>query len=285
METILENIMGVIEAVWFKLTTLLNLEEMGTLDSLQPILANILSDPLLLGLTLAVITIIPYTIYKVKNAYAEKEKRLDALLRELDDEENSEEADTSKPLFQNQNTKDYSLEEQAKESDSKTYGDEFESPSSEKTTVPSGDRNQTPQEIFKNRRISDDDFGWETSVEEWSELYDYISKPFQEDELVARIHSLLRRLNKQDGDYELDEFEVFASQREIHLDGYNLDLTNMEFELLNLFLGQPGILFSRDDILKNLKGIEVKIFSRSIDILISRLRQKIETDPHDPKNI
>ena len=181
METILENIIGVIEAAWFKLATLLNLEGMGTLDSLKPILANILSDPLLLGLTLAVITIIPYTIYKVKNAYAEKEKRLDALLRELDDEENSEEADTSKPLFENQNTKDSSPEEPANESDSEAYGDEFESPSSEKVTVTSGDLNRTPQEIFKNRRISDDDFGWETSVEEWDELYDYISKPFQTD--------------------------------------------------------------------------------------------------------
>ena len=181
METILENVKGVIEAVWFKLTTLLNLEEMGTLDSLQPMLANILSDPLHLALSLAVITIIPYTIYKVKNAYAAKEKRLDALLRELDDEENNEEEDTSKPLFQNQNTKDYSPEEPANESDSKAYGDEFESPSSEKTTVTSGDLNQTPQEIFKNRRISDDDFGWETSVEEWDELYNYISKPFQTD--------------------------------------------------------------------------------------------------------
>ena len=180
METTLENIIGVIEATWSKLATLLNLEEMGTLDALQPILAKIFSDPLLLGLTLAIITIIPYTIYKVKNAYAEKEKRLDALLRELGDEENSEDADTSNPLFQNQSTKDSSPEEQTKEPDSKTYGDEFESPSSEKTTATSEDL-RTPQEIFKNRRISDDDFGWETTVEEWSELYDYISKPFQAD--------------------------------------------------------------------------------------------------------
>ena len=180
METTLENIIGVIEATWSKLATLLNLEEMGTLDALQPILAKILSDPLLLGLTLAIITIIPYTIYKVKNAYAEKEKRLDALLRELGEEENSEDADTSKPLFQNQSTKDSSPEEQTKEPDSKTYGDEFESPSSEKTTATSEDL-RTPQEIFKNRRISDEDFGWETTVEEWSELYDYISKPFQAD--------------------------------------------------------------------------------------------------------
>jgi len=181
METILEKITGVIEAAWFKLATLLNLEGMGTLASLKPILANIVSDPLLLGLTLSVIALIPYTIYKVKNAYAEKEKRLDALLRELDDEENSEEADTSKSLFENQNTKDYSPEEPANESDSEAYGDEFESPSSEKVTVTSVDLNRTPQEIFKNRRISDDDFGWETSVEEWDELYDYISKPFQTD--------------------------------------------------------------------------------------------------------
>ena len=114
---------------------------------------------------------------------------------------------------------------------------------------------------------------------------DYISKPFEPRELVARIHSLFRRLNKQDGDYERDEFQVFSSQREIHLNGHSLNLTNMEFELLNLFLEQPGILFSRDDILKNLKGIEAKIFSRSIDILISRLRQKIEIEPDDPKYI
>ena len=185
METILEKILGAIEAVWFKLATLMNLEGMGTLDSLKPILANILSDPLLLGLTLAVIAIIPYTIYKVKNAYAEKEKRLDALLRELDDEENSEEADTNKPLFENQNTKDASPEEPANESDSEAYGDEFESPSSEKVTVTSGDLNRTPQEIFKNRRISDDDFGWECGIEEWDELYDYIAKPFQTDKQTA----------------------------------------------------------------------------------------------------
>jgi len=59
----------------------------------------------------------------------------------------------------------------------------------------------------------------------------------------------------------------------------------MEFELLELLLSSPGTLFSRDDILKRLRGIEAKIFSRSIDILISRLRQKIEVNPKDPKFI
>ena len=243
METILENIIGVIEAVWFKLATLLNLEEIGTLDSLQPILANILSDPLLLGLTLAVITIIPYTIYKVKNAYTEKEKRLDALLRELDDEENSEEADTSKPLFQNQNTKDYSLEEPANESDSKAYGDEFESPSSEKTTVTSGDLNQTPQEIFKNRRISDDDFGWETSVEEWDELYDYISKPFQVDKSKQEVESTTlpqepkRKATAPEGLNQTPQ-EIFKNRR-ISDDDFGWETSVEEWDELYNYISKP----------------------------------------------
>ena len=180
METILENIIGAIEAAWFKLATLLNLEEVGALDSLKPILANILADPLLLGLTLAILTIIPYTIHKIKSAYAEKEKRLDALLRELDDED-SEENDTSKPLFQNQNIKSSSFDQPTEESDDEEYGNEFESPSSQEKIITPGDLNQTPQEIFKNRRILDADFGWESGDDEWGELYDYISKPFQED--------------------------------------------------------------------------------------------------------
>lgn len=180
METILENIISAIEAVWFKLATLLNLEEVGTFDSLKPILANILAEPLLLGLTLAILTIIPYTIYKIKSAYTQKEKRLDALLRELDDED-SEENDTSKPLFQNQSIKSSSFDQPTEELDDEEYGNEFESPGSQKKTITPGDLNQTPQEIFKNRRILDADFGWESGDDEWGELYDYISKPFQED--------------------------------------------------------------------------------------------------------
>ena len=54
MESILENIVNAIEAVWFKLATVLNLEEMDAVSSLKPVLTNILSDPLLLGLTLAI---------------------------------------------------------------------------------------------------------------------------------------------------------------------------------------------------------------------------------------
>ena len=180
METILVNIIEVLEPVWFKLVDLLSLKEMKTLDSIQPILAKILSDPLLLGLSLAIIGIVPYTIIKLKKSYTLKENRLDALLSELTEEDN-EEVSTNQPLPQNQSTKNSNLDQPTNESDTKAYGNEFELPSLQKKTITSGDLNQTPQEIFKNRRISNDDFGWETDVEEWNELYDYISKPFQAD--------------------------------------------------------------------------------------------------------
>ena len=180
METILVNIIEVLEPVWFKLVDLLSLKEMKTLDSIQPILAKILSDPLLLGLSIAIIGVVPYTIIKLKKSYTLKENRLDALLSELTEEDN-EEVSTNQPLPQNQSTKNSNLDQPTNESDTKAYGNEFELPSLQKKTITSGDLNQTPQEIFKNRRISNDDFGWETDVEEWNELYDYISKPFQGD--------------------------------------------------------------------------------------------------------
>ncbi len=115
---------------------------------------------------------------------------------------------------------------------------------------------------------------------------DYIAKPFEPRELVARIHSLLRRVTEKGEDpYRQDVFAVNAIRREISMDGQILSLTNMEFELLELLLASPSKLFTRDDILKHLRGIEAKIFSRSIDILISRLRQKIEANPKEPKFI
>jgi DNA-binding response OmpR family regulator len=115
---------------------------------------------------------------------------------------------------------------------------------------------------------------------------DYIAKPFEPRELVARIHSLIRRVNDEgEHQYQQDIFEVNAIRREISMDGQILSLTNMEFELLELLLASPGTLFSRDEILKHLRGIEAKIFSRSIDILISRLRQKIEANPKKPRFI
>ena len=114
---------------------------------------------------------------------------------------------------------------------------------------------------------------------------DYLSKPFEARELVARMHSLLRRTQIGSGSGPDQNFEVDQQRLEVSLNGSLLNLTTKEFELLDLFIKNPGTIFSRDEIIKEIKGIDAHLFSRSIDILISRLRHKIEDDPKEPKLI
>ncbi len=114
---------------------------------------------------------------------------------------------------------------------------------------------------------------------------DYLSKPFEARELVARIHSLLRRTQKDLAVRSDQIFQVDQQRLEVSLDGNVLDLTTKEFELMDLFIKNPGVIFTRDEIIKEIKGIDAHLFSRSIDILISRLRHKIENDPKEPKII
>lgn len=114
---------------------------------------------------------------------------------------------------------------------------------------------------------------------------DYLSKPFEARELVARIHSLLRRTQKDLAVRSDQIFQVDQQRLEVSLNGNVLDLTTKEFELMDLFIKNPGVIFTRDEIIKEIKGIDAHLFSRSIDILISRLRHKIENDPKEPKLI
>jgi DNA-binding response OmpR family regulator len=114
---------------------------------------------------------------------------------------------------------------------------------------------------------------------------DYLSKPFEARELVARMHSLLRRTQKDLAVRSDQIFEVDQQRLEVSLNGNVLDLTTKEFELMDLFIKNPGVIFTRDEIIKEIKGIDAHLFSRSIDILISRLRHKIENDPKEPKLI
>ena len=114
---------------------------------------------------------------------------------------------------------------------------------------------------------------------------DYLSKPFEARELVARIHSLLRRTQKDLAVRSDQIFQVDQQRLEVSLNGNVLDLTTKEFELMDLFIKNPGVIFTRDEIIKEIKGIDAHLFSRSIDILISRLRHKIEDDPKEPKLI
>ncbi|MDC0586551.1 response regulator transcription factor [Gammaproteobacteria bacterium] len=114
---------------------------------------------------------------------------------------------------------------------------------------------------------------------------DYIAKPFQPRELLARIHSLLRRVSDEKKISIKGFFEVDELHREIKMKGELLQLTNKEYELLSLLVFNPGVIYTRDDLLREIKGVEAKLFSRSIDILISRLRNKIEKNNESPEYI
>lgn len=110
---------------------------------------------------------------------------------------------------------------------------------------------------------------------------DYLPKPFEPRELVARIHSILKRsvyTAKQDAVITIDALEIDTDRRSVHLSGVELELSSSEYLLLELFARNPGKTFSRDEIMNRLKGIEAEIYSRSVDILVSRLRQKLK--PH-----
>jgi len=113
---------------------------------------------------------------------------------------------------------------------------------------------------------------------------DYLPKPFEPRELVARIHSVLRRAQKIDRTrpQSFDRLEIDFSRHIVKLDGNNVDLTTNEFAALALLAGNPGKVFNRDEILQELRGIDCDAFNRSVDITMSRLRQKLNDDPKTP---
>ena len=107
---------------------------------------------------------------------------------------------------------------------------------------------------------------------------DYLPKPFEPRELVARLLTVLRRQRVPDIAHLL-QFEglvVDLDKRSLLRQGEALDLTSTEFELLTLLAREPGKVFSRDDILNRLRGHEVDLQTRAVDLLVSRLRKKLE---------
>ena len=113
---------------------------------------------------------------------------------------------------------------------------------------------------------------------------DYLPKPFEPRELVARIHSVLRRSKKIDKTrpQSFDRLEIDFSRHIVKVDGDVADLTTNEFAALALLAGNPGKVFNRDEILQELRGIDCDAFNRSVDITMSRLRQKLNDDPKNP---
>jgi DNA-binding response OmpR family regulator len=113
---------------------------------------------------------------------------------------------------------------------------------------------------------------------------DYLPKPFEPRELVARIHSVLRRSNKIDDTRPrvFGPLEIDFPRQAAKLDGRSVELTTNEFAALALLAGNPGKVFNRDQILQELRGIDCDAFNRSVDITMSRLRQKLNDNPQKP---
>ena len=110
---------------------------------------------------------------------------------------------------------------------------------------------------------------------------DYLPKPFEPRELVARIQNILKRARSAPEDKSVhlirfQDLEIDTNLQHVALSGKTVNLTTLEYQLLALLAENAGKSFSRDEILNRLKGIEADVFSRSVDILVSRLRQKLK---------
>ncbi len=108
---------------------------------------------------------------------------------------------------------------------------------------------------------------------------DYVPKPFEPRELVARLQTVLRRRSTGApvvARLAFDGLVIDPATRSVQRQGQTLDLTGTEFDLLHLLAREAGKVFSRDDILNHLRGHEAELYTRAVDIVVSRLRKKLE---------
>ena len=123
---------------------------------------------------------------------------------------------------------------------------------------------------------------------------DYLAKPFNPRELLARIKAVLRRsqpheeLNHDEKvmRYHFAHWQLDVARRElIDTEGLSISLSTAEFDLLKVFLERPQRVLSRDQLLDLARGREAQAFDRAIDTLVSRLRRKLELDAKNPELI
>ena len=117
---------------------------------------------------------------------------------------------------------------------------------------------------------------------------DYLPKPFEPRELLARVKALLRRAAPATHEDEMLRFgrlEIDLGERVARLDGKPCELTSHQFDLLVVLAQHPGRVLSRDQIMDALKGHPLEAFDRSIDVHISRIRAVIEDDPKTPRRV
>jgi two-component system phosphate regulon response regulator OmpR len=117
---------------------------------------------------------------------------------------------------------------------------------------------------------------------------DYLPKPFEPRELLARLRAILRRGRATNGPREVLRFgrlEIDRDARVVSIDGEERTLTSHQFELLWVLASQAGRVLSRDALMDRLRGHGVEAFDRSLDVHISRIRAAIEDDPKNPRRI
>ncbi len=116
---------------------------------------------------------------------------------------------------------------------------------------------------------------------------DYLPKPFDPRELVARLQAVLRRAQGPGPEERVraGELELDGAAHTATLRGRPLSLTTAEFQLLSLLVRHRGRVLSRDRILDETRGLEWEAFDRSVDVLVSRLRHKLGDDPRRPAHV
>jgi two-component system alkaline phosphatase synthesis response regulator PhoP len=118
---------------------------------------------------------------------------------------------------------------------------------------------------------------------------DYVTKPFNMRELMARVEALLRRAPSrpaaQTGGFDFGSIHVDLVGTEATRDGEMIDLSAREFQLLRYFIERRGATLSRDELLKQVWGYSADMYTRTVDVHVASLRQKLEEDPKQPKFI
>ena len=122
---------------------------------------------------------------------------------------------------------------------------------------------------------------------------DYITKPFSPTELLARVDSLYRRVEMHSSkiqavvsdDITLGEFTLNTRRRTLLKNGVNIELTQVEFQMIEYFFNNPDIALDRTDILNRVWGSNYYGEEKIVDVNMRRLRKKIEDDPSDPKRL
>ena len=139
--------------------------------------------------------------------------------------------------------------------------------------------------LTARREESDKVLGLESGAD------DYLVKPFGVREMVARVHALLRRgalgqtpINGK-GPFRYKHIAIDPARRRVTVGERNVTLTTHEFDLLRTLLAQPGIVFSRDALLRRTWKENTFVTVRSVDTLVKRLRRKVEANPSSPEVI